>query len=97
VSGTPIPLLEGLDVLTYRIVEEVLTAAGETAPSAVSLRFSEHSLCLDFALARPLVNWAHLDTRSKIQRFGGSVRRAEVGAAEHIIVELPLASAMASQ
>lgn len=98
VSGAPVPLPGGLDVLAYRIVEEVLAAAGDMAPSAaVSLRFSENNLCLDFVLARPLVNWAHLDTRAKVQRFGGSVRRADVGAGEHITVELPLAPAMVSQ
>ena len=75
VSGAPVPLLGGLDILAYRVVEEVLAAAGEMAPSAaVSLRFSENNLCLDFVLAGPLVNWAHLDTRAKVQRFGGSVQ-----------------------
>jgi len=98
VSGAPVPLLGGLDVLAYRIVEEVLAAAGEMAPSAaVSLRFSENNLCLDFALARPLVNWAHPGTRANVQQFGGSVRRADVGAGEQITVELPLAPALASQ
>ncbi len=98
VSGAPVPLPGGLDVLAYRIVEEVLAAAGEMAPSAaVSLRFSENNLCLDFVLARPLVNWAHPGTRAKVQQFGGSVRRADVGAGEQITVELPLAPAMASQ
>lgn len=95
-SGAPVPLLGGLDILAYRIVEEVLAAAGEMAPSAaVSLRFSENNLCLDFVLARPLVNWAQLDTRAKVQRFGGSTSRADVGAGERITVELPLAPAMA--
>ncbi len=97
VSGAPVPLLGGLDVLAYRIVEEVLAAAGEMAPSAtVSLRFSEHNLCLDFVLGRPLVDWEHVDTRAKVQRFGGSVRRADLGPGEQITVELPLASAMVS-
>jgi signal transduction histidine kinase len=98
VSGAPVPLPGGLDLLAYRIVEEVLAAAGEFAPSAaVSLRFSEKNLCLDFVLARPLVNWAHPGTRAKVQQFGGSVRRADVGAGEQITVELPLAPALASQ
>jgi hypothetical protein len=65
--------------------------------AAVSLRFSTNILCLDFALARPLANWANPGTRAKIQRCGGSVRRADVGAGEHITVELPLTLAMASQ
>jgi Histidine kinase len=98
VSGAPVPLLGGLDVLAYQIVEEVLAAAGEMAPSAaVSLRFSENNLCLDFTLGRPLVNWAHPATRAKVQQFGGSVRRADVGAGEQITVELPLTPAMVSQ
>jgi hypothetical protein len=98
VSGAPVPLPGGLDLLAYRIVEEVLAAAGETAPSAaVSLRFSENNLCLDFVLSRPLVNWAHPGTRAEVQQFGGSVRRADVGAGEQITVELPLAPALASQ
>lgn len=96
VSGAPVPLLGGLDILAYRVVEEVLAAAGEMAPSAaVSLRFSENSLCLDFVLARPLVNWAHPGTRAKVQRFGGSTSRSVVGAGERITVELPIAPAMA--
>jgi hypothetical protein len=98
VSGAPVPLPGGLDVLAYRIVEEVLATAGDMASSAaVSLRFSKNILCLDFVLARPLANWANPGTRAKIQRFGGSVRRADVGAGEHITVELPLTLAMASQ
>jgi signal transduction histidine kinase len=98
VSGVPVPLLGGLDVLAYQIVEEVLAAAGEMAPCAVvRLRFSENELSLDFVLAQPLVNWAHLDTRAKVQRFGGRVRQADLGAGERITVELPLALAMVSQ
>jgi nitrate/nitrite-specific signal transduction histidine kinase len=98
VSGAPVPLLGGLDVLAYRIVEDVLAAAGEMAPSAaVNLRFNEDNLRLDFVLTRPLVNWAHLDTRANVQRFGGTVRRANVGPGEQITVELPLASALVSQ
>jgi signal transduction histidine kinase len=98
VSGAPVPLLGGLDVLAYRIVEEVLAAAGEMAPSAaVSLRFCENNLCLDFVLARPLVGWARRDTRAKIQRSGGTIRQFYVAAGERITVELPLASALVSQ
>ncbi len=98
VSGSPVPLLGGLDVLAYRIVEDVLAAAGDMAPSvAVSLRFTEDYLGLEFVVAGSLVDWAPRDTQAKVQRRGGRVRRERVGVREHIIVELPLALALVSQ
>jgi signal transduction histidine kinase len=103
VSGVPVPLLGGADVLTYRVVEEVLAAAEPTAPCrSVGLRFGKDSfgndsLSLDFVMTRCLGTWGHPDTRQQIQRVGGSITRSAAGAGERITVELPLAPVMAGQ
>ena len=47
VSGVPVPLPKGVDVVAYRVVAEILAAA---ACTAVGVRFGEHRLFLDFAL-----------------------------------------------
>ena len=95
VSGVPIPLLGGADVLTYRVVEEVLAAAERTGPCrSVGLHFGKDSLSLDFVMVRRLGTWGRPDTRHQIQRFGGSITRSVVGDEERIKVELPLTRAM---
>jgi signal transduction histidine kinase len=95
VSGVPEPLSAGLDILVYRIVEDVLAAAGATAhATAVSLRFSDESLRLDFTVSVALGAWAQPDTRDQIQRSGGRIIQTETRTGERITVELPMASAM---
>ena len=98
VSGAPVPLLGGLDILAYRIVEEVLGAAGEMAPPPPSACDSARTT------SAWISSWPgrsstgrHLDTRAKVQRFGGSISRTDMGTGERITVELPLAPAMAGQ
>jgi hypothetical protein len=84
-------------VVETRDAVPVDTAERRAAEVRRLLRGYELGLSLDFVLGRSLANWADPGTQAKIQRFGGSVRRADVGAGEHITVELPLAPAMASQ
>ena len=86
VSGVPVPLPKGVDVVAYRVVAEILAAA---ACTAVGVRFGEHRLFLDFALTGraqapgPAV-------RDDIGRVGGVVRAAQTSMGERITVELPL-------
>ena len=86
VSGIPVPVPEGVDVVAYRAVAEILAAG---ACTAVGIRFGEHHLCLDFALTGR-AEAAGAAVRDDIRRVGGAVRTAATGTGERITVELPL-------
>jgi signal transduction histidine kinase len=102
VSGIPVPLLGGADVLTYRIVEEVLAAADRAtadraaACRSVGLHFGHDHLTIQFTLSRPLGGWQRSGVHQQIQQRGGSITQTATGAGERITVELPLATATAT-
>jgi signal transduction histidine kinase len=96
VSGIPVPLLGGTDVLTYRIVEEVLAAADlATACRSIGLHFGHDRLAIQLTLSRPLGGWERSDVHRQIQQRGGSASRTAVGTGEQITVELPFATTTA--
>jgi signal transduction histidine kinase len=106
VSGIPVPLLGGADVLAYRVLEEVLAAADLAAADrggadrmaacrSVGLHFGRDRLAIQFALSRPLGGWERAAVHQQIQRLGGRTTRTAVGAGERITVELPVATALA--
>jgi signal transduction histidine kinase len=87
VSGVPAPLLGGVDVLTYRIIEGVLGAA---SCRAVGLHFDDRTLGVNFMLADRRTSLPDPTTRTEIERLGGSIHRAAVGPDEQVTVQLPL-------
>ena len=86
VSGVPAALPEGVDVVAYRVVAEILAAG---ACTGVKVRFGPHRLGLDFALTGP-AGAPGVAVRGEIGRIGGTVRVAAAGPGEEITVDLPL-------
>jgi signal transduction histidine kinase len=84
VSGSPAPLLGGIDLVVYRIIEGVLAGAG---CDAVDLHFDDAgSLRLHFRLAEALPAWPDPATRAEVELAGGRTDST----AQEIIVQLPL-------
>ena len=93
VDGEPGTLLAGLDLATYRILEDVLndTSRRIGEPLRVTLRFSaEHveiNLC---APARSARSWPSPAVRRRIAMFNGDVEVATNDAAESmLLIRLP--------
>ena len=91
VTGSPGPLLGGIDVAAYRLVEAVLSHASWAATGRVmiSLRFRDDTLELDIAVPESLPDWPDALTREQVMRCHGHISRSALGAGEKITVALP--------
>jgi signal transduction histidine kinase len=91
VTGSPGPLLGGIDVAAYRLVADVLAYASRAATSRVTigLHFRDDALELDMAFPESFPDWPDAMTREEIMRCEGHISRSVLGAGEKITVELP--------
>jgi hypothetical protein len=91
VTGRPGPLLGGIDVAAYRLVADVLSAAGPavTRPVTIGLHFRDDALELGIALAESCPDWPDATTRELIMRCDGQISRSVLGTGEQITVALP--------
>jgi len=78
VTGSPGPLLGGIDVAAYRLVADVLSGAGPavTRPVTIGLHFRDDALELGIA-------------RDLIMRCDGQISRSVLGTGDQITVALP--------
>jgi signal transduction histidine kinase len=91
VTGSPGPLLGGIDVAAYLLVADVLSCANRavTGPVAIGLHFRDDALELGIALPKSLPDWPGAMTREQIMRCDGQISRSVLGAGEKITVALP--------
>ena len=91
VTGSPGPLLGGIDVAAYRLVEHALSHVRQAATGRVmiGLHFRDDALELDIAIPESLPDWPDALTREQVMRCNGHISRAALGAGEKITVALP--------
>jgi hypothetical protein len=91
VTGSPGPLLGGIDVAAYRLVADVLSHAGRavTGPVTIGLHFRDDALELGIALQESWPDWPDATTRDQITRCDGQISRSVLGTGEKITVALP--------
>jgi hypothetical protein len=91
VTGSPGPLLGGIDVAAYRLVADVLARTGRavTGPVTIGLHFRDDVLELGIALEESCPDWPDAGTRELITRCEGQISRSVLGTGEKITVALP--------
>lgn len=91
VTGSPGPLLGGIDVAAYRLVEEGLSYASraEAGHVTIGLHFRDDALEVDIAIPETLPDWPGALTREQIMRCNGHINRSVLGTGEKITIELP--------
>jgi hypothetical protein len=80
----------GLDLVTYRIIEEVLASGRTAGCSEVDVRFGQHTVHLSFALNSRTGAWHGPTLTDDIVRAGGHVATEVTERGEVVSVELPL-------
>jgi signal transduction histidine kinase len=91
VTGSPGPLLGGIDVTAYRLVADVLSCASRGAAGHVTigLHFRDDALELAVVSEESFPDWPDAMTREQIMRCDGQISRSVLTAGEKITVALP--------
>jgi signal transduction histidine kinase len=93
VSGEPGPLLGGVDVVTYRIVEQLLDDTGSPSPSpmAITIRFGRDDLELDVEVPGPLpVGWPSIAVRERVAMVLGEIQATtNSNGDQRLVIALP--------
>ena len=88
VDGEPAALLAGVDLVTYRIVEEILGESADGAPVSIELRIGDQDLELEVdAAAQRDVSWPTPTIRERVALYDGQVAVAD--AAGRFLIRLP--------
>jgi glucose-6-phosphate-specific signal transduction histidine kinase len=93
IEGEPGTLLAGVDLVTYRILEEVLGYVGPPSaePMLIELRFADHGLELDVSADQHRTgSWPSPAIRERVALYDGEVRLAVgAGRTSQLRVRLP--------
>jgi signal transduction histidine kinase len=91
VTGSPGPLLGGIDVTAYRLVADVLSCASRRTAGHVTigLHFRDDALELAVVSEEGFPDWPDVMTREQIMRCDGQISRSVLAAGEKITVALP--------
>ena len=93
VSGEPGPLLDGIDVVTYRIVEQLLddTCSQGHLPVAISMRFRPEHLELGIGVLGAVpAGWPSTAVRERVAMVLGEIHATSNSHGDHqLVITLP--------